>query len=160
MQISRTGITVLGGWVILHMSGMGSCSTVSVACKADAHRAGCKELTTWAQMSSYTRESHHACLHCNFGMQLPLLQVRLHIHLPCQLLSVVISAAVLPQALCKAGFPEHSSWKCATVGASTQVIIGFVLTTIAVALNERRLRRMYIRSAAAQRAAAMKAKMA
>ncbi|KAL3141594.1 hypothetical protein ABBQ32_004835 [Trebouxia sp. C0010 RCD-2024] len=85
--------------------------------------------------------------------------VRLHVHLPCQLLSVVISAAVLPQALCKAGFPEHSSWRCATIGASTQVVIGFVLTTIAVALNEKRLRRMYIRTAAEQRAAAMKAKI-
>lgn len=100
----------------------------------------------------------HACT-ATLERSFLVLQVRLHVHLPCQLLSVVISAAVLPQALCKAGFPEHSSWRCATIGASTQVVIGFVLTTIAVALNEKRLRRMYIRTAAEQRAAAMKAKI-
>lgn len=71
-----------------------------------------------------------------------------------------MSAAVLPKAICRAGFPEHSSWKCVAVGVSTQFLIGVVFSTAVVALNERRLRAMYIRSSAGQRAAATKAKAA
>ena len=87
-----------------------------------------------------------------------LLQVRLHIHLPCQLLSFIMSAAVLPKAICRAGFSEYASWKCITVGVSAQFLIGVVLSTGIVALNEKRLRKMYIRSVADPSAAAKQAK--
>ena len=93
-------------------------------------------------------------------MWLLCLQVRLHVHLPCQLLNFAMSAAFLPQAICQAGFAEYTTWKCIAVGVSAQFLIGVVLSTVAVALNERRLRGMYIRSTAAQRAAQFKAKMA
>ena len=86
------------------------------------------------------------------------LQVRLHVHLPCQLVSFAMSAAVLPKAICRAGFPDHSSWKCITAGVSAQFLIGVVLSTGIVALNEKRLRKMYIGSKVAQSAAAKKAK--
>ena len=89
-----------------------------------------------------------------------LLQVRLHIHLPCQLLSFGVSAAVLPKAICRAGFSDHAPWKCIAVGVSAQFLIGVVLSTGIVALNEKRLRKMYIRSIAVPSAAARKAKEA
>lgn len=71
-----------------------------------------------------------------------------------------MSAAVLPKALCRTGFPEHAPGKCIAVGVSTQFLVGVVFSTAVVALNERRLRAMYSRSIAAQRAAATKAKAA
>lgn len=89
-----------------------------------------------------------------------LLQVRLHVHLPCQLVSFAMSAAVLPKAICRAGFSDYSPWKCISLGVSAQFLIGVVLSTGIIALNEKRLRKMYIRSIAAQRAAAKKAKAA
>ena len=88
------------------------------------------------------------------------LQVRLHIHLPCQLINFAMSAAFLPQAICQAGFAGYTTWRCIAVGVSAQFLIGVVLSTVAVALNERRLRGMYVRSKAAQRAAQVKAKVA
>ena len=88
-----------------------------------------------------------------------LLQVRLHIHVPCQLINFAMSAAVLPQAICQAGFREHSFWRCCAVGISIQFVIGLVLSTVAVALNERRVRGMYMKSTAAHRLAQVKAKM-
>ena len=86
------------------------------------------------------------------------MQVRLHIHLPCQLVNFAMSAAVLPKAICKAGFSEYSSWECIAVGVSAQFLIGVMLSTGIVAVNERRLRGMYIKSITAQSAAATKSK--
>lgn len=70
-----------------------------------------------------------------------------------------MSAAVLPKAICRAGFAEYSSWECIAVGVSAQFWIGVVLSTGIVGWNERRLRGMYIRSIAARSAAATKAKV-
>lgn len=69
-----------------------------------------------------------------------------------------MSAAVLPKEICRAGFSEYASWKCITVGVSAQFLIGVVLSTGIVALNEKRLRKMYIRSVADPSAAAKQAK--
>ena len=77
-------------------------------------------------------------------------QVRFHVHLPLQLINFAMSAAILPHAICKAGFAEYVTWKCITVGVLSQFLIGVVLSSTLVALNEKRLRGMYLRSIAAQ----------
>ena len=73
-------------------------------------------------------------------------QVRFHVHLPLQLINFAMSAAFLPHAICKAGFAEYVMWKCITVGVLSQFLIGVVLSSTLVALNEKRLRGMYLRS--------------
>lgn len=56
-----------------------------------------------------------------------------------------MSAAYLPLAICQAGYADCSIWKCVTVGVMCQFMLGLVLSTTIVLLNERRLRGMYIR---------------
>lgn len=86
------------------------------------------------------------------------LQVRLHIHLPCQLINFAMSAALLPSTICKAGFPQYTLWKCTSTGIAAQFFIGVVLSSFVVALNERRLRGMYLRSLRSMEPARAKAK--
>ena len=67
-------------------------------------------------------------------------------HLPLQLINFAMSAAILPHAICKAAFAEYVVWRCITVAVLSQFLIGVVLSSTLVALNEKRLRGMYLRS--------------
>lgn len=87
------------------------------------------------------------------------LMVRFHVHLPLQLINFAVSAAILPHAICKAGFAEYVVWKCITVGVLSQFSIGVVLSSTLVALNEKRLRGMYLRSITLQSSVNGKNKM-
>ena len=73
------------------------------------------------------------------------MQVRLHVHIPCQLINFAMSAVYLPYAICKAGYADCSIWKCITIGIGSQFMVGMALSTFLVALNEKRLRGLYIR---------------
>ena len=87
-------------------------------------------------------------------------QVRFHVHIPCQLVNFVMSAAILPRAICEAGFSGHSLWQCGTIGIIIQFLIGVALSSIMVVLNEKRLRGMYLRSISMQSSAGTKSKSA
>ena len=78
--------------------------------------------------------------------------------MPCQLINFAMSAAILPNTICQAGFPQYSPWKCISTGIAAQFLIGVVLSSIVVALNERRLRGMYLRSIATESSTNTKAK--
>ena len=80
-------------------------------------------------------------------------------HLPLQLINFAVSAAILPHAICKAAFAEYVVWKCITVGVLSQFSIGVVLSSTLVALNEKRLRGMYLRSITLQSSVNGKTKM-
>ena len=86
------------------------------------------------------------------------MQVRFHVHMPCQLINFAMSAAVLPNTICQAGFPQYNPWKCISTGIAAQFLIGVVLSSIVVALNERRLRGMYLRSTGSETTPSAKAK--
>ena len=66
-------------------------------------------------------------------------------HVPCQIVNFAMSAAYLPFAICQAGYSNYTTWKCVSLGVMCQFMLGMVLSTAIVALNERRLRGMYVR---------------
>lgn len=79
------------------------------------------------------------------------MQVRFHVHVPLQLINFAVSAAILPSAICQAGYAECVLWKCISIGVAVQFLIGVLLSSTLVALNEKRLRGMYLRSISNQR---------
>ena len=84
--------------------------------------------------------------------------MRFHVHMPCQLINFAMSAAFLPNTICQAGFPQNSPWKCISIGIAAQCLMGVLLSAIVVALNETRLRGMYLRSIATASSTSTKAK--
>ena len=67
-------------------------------------------------------------------------------HLLLQLIKFALSAAFLPHAICKAGFAKYVLCKCVTVRVLSQILVGVVLSSTLVVLNETRLRGLYLRS--------------
>ena len=93
------------------------------------------------------------------GKVLLLVQVRFHVHVPLQLVNFAISATILPSAICQAGYAECALWKCISVAVALQFLIGVLLSSTLVALNERRLRGMYLRSISSQSSASATVKV-
>ena len=87
------------------------------------------------------------------GKVLLLVQVRFHVHVPLQLVNFAISATILPSAICQAGYAECALWKCISVAVALQFLIGVLLSSTLVALNEKRLRGMYLKSISSQSSA-------
>ncbi len=87
-----------------------------------------------------------------------LVQVRFHVHVPLQQINFAISSVILPSAICQAGYADCALWKCISVGVALQFLIGVLLSSALVALNEKRLRGMYLRSISSQSSATAKVK--
>ena len=71
-------------------------------------------------------------------------QARLHVHVPLQVLHVVLSAG-LPGAVCTACYQGTAQLPCVRRMHALQMLVGLVMPTALVYLIERRFRAVFLR---------------